>query len=58
MTKVRMVCTKCGSTEVRRNAEAVWNYDTQDWEMVVVFDYTTCENCGECSIDKKTDADL
>jgi hypothetical protein len=43
--KVRVKCGTCGSEDVRCNADAAWNVETQTWELVAVFDYTTCEVC-------------
>jgi len=44
--KVQMVCSTCGSTNVRRDAQVAWNTDTQDWELTAVFDHADCEDCG------------
>jgi hypothetical protein len=52
--KIQMVCKRCGSTEVRRNADAVWNVKNQRWELCVVFDSATCEQCEtDCIIYEK-----
>ena len=49
--KFDIVCSYCGSKDVRRNADAKWNVKKQKWEVVDIFDSTTCEKCnGECSI--------
>jgi len=49
--KLQMVCSTCGSTEVRRDADAAWNPEKQAWELVTTYDNATCEDCeGECSI--------
>jgi len=51
--KVRMVCSSCGGTEVRRDGYTAWNEETQQWELITVFDNSDCETCGgECSIDE------
>lgn len=41
--KMKMVCGRCGSEEVRRDAWAVWDVDQQDWVLQNVFDYAICE---------------
>lgn len=41
------VCPDCGSTEVRLDAYAAWNTESQDWELSATFDSCTCEDCGE-----------
>lgn len=52
--KTYPVCSTCGSEDVRANADTGWNIDTQEWEIVAIFDSTTCEVCGgECSIEWK-----
>lgn len=43
--KVRMKCSRCGSTRVVRDAAAVWNEKTQEWEMTTVFDHADCDEC-------------
>lgn len=49
--KIKMVCSHCGSTDVRKDADAIWNVEKQEWELVAVYDNTTCEDCGgECSL--------
>ena len=49
--KINMVCTHCGSEDVRQDADAMWNVDTQKWELAGLYDNTTCDQCGgECRI--------
>ena len=43
--KLRMVCEKCGSTHVTRDAWAEWDEDEQDWVLAAVFDYAFCHDC-------------
>ena len=43
---MKMVCAKCGSEDVRRDADAVWNVELQQWELCAVYDNATCEDCG------------
>ena len=49
-----MVCATCDSTEVKRDAWAEWNVETQEWQLAgEPFDAAVCENCGgECRIDE------
>lgn len=46
MTKVKMVCSECGSDNVLKDAYAAWNVETQEWELSATFDNTVCDNCG------------
>jgi hypothetical protein len=49
-----MVCSKCGSKEVRRNADTAWSEKNQCWEIVSLFDSCTCEICeAEVDIEEK-----
>ena len=43
---IRIVCRECGSDDVRRDANAIWCVDAQEWELCGVFDQGTCEACG------------
>lgn len=48
MSKYKMVCGRCGSEEVRADAYAEWNIETQEWEISNVFDKgSVCEG-DEC----------
>ena len=40
-----MVCEKCGSTLVTRDAWAEWSEDDQDWQLGAVYDYAFCHTC-------------
>lgn len=44
---IRIVCKHCGSDDVRRDAWADWNPDTQQWELGEVFDYGHCNHCDD-----------
>ena len=44
--KIKIRCKYCGSEYVKRDADAMWNVDTQEWELVSVYDNATCEDCG------------
>lgn len=54
--KVKIVCARCGSEDVRRDAYAVWSFEAQVWELSAVFDAAVCESdeCGgeETSLDE------
>jgi len=54
MEKIKIVCSQCGSDDVRRDAWACWNVDTQEWELGEVFDQGFCAACdGEASLDEE-----
>lgn len=59
MLKKKIVCTRCGSDEVVKDAYAQWNVDKQNWEIQNLFDMCFCEVCErECSIKEEyLDAD-
>ncbi|MDR2856550.1 MAG: hypothetical protein LBV50_01730 [Novosphingobium sp.] len=42
---VRMVCGKCRSEQVTRDAWAEWNPAGQQWVLGAVFDYAYCHRC-------------
>jgi hypothetical protein len=45
--RIKIVCSHCGSDDVRRDADAVWNVDTQEWELNALYDKgAVCEQCG------------
>lgn len=45
--KIQMVCKKCGSTDVRRDADALWSVERQQWELVGLYDAAFCESCQD-----------
>jgi hypothetical protein len=46
-----MVCSRCGSDDVSRDAWADWDIGTQQWVLRCAFDYAHCHQCdGETSI--------
>ncbi len=52
----KMICATCGSENVRRDADAVWNVEKQEWELCAVYDNATCEQCGgETRIEEQAD---
>lgn len=40
------VCSHCGSEDVKRDAFAIWNRTTQEWEIENTFDDEWCSCCG------------
>jgi len=51
-----MECSTCHNHDVKRDAWAVWNAATGEWELDNVFDDTFCEACeGQCSIIERTE---
>ncbi len=55
MSKIKYIdlaCSHCGSTAVRRDADASWNKYTSEWELGTVYDKPSiCETCeGETSL--------
>ena len=44
---VKMVCQRCGSDHVSRDAWADWDAAAQQWLLGTVFDYGHCHVC-EC----------
>lgn len=50
--RIRKVCTECGSTDVLLDAYAVWNEETQEFELLTVYDKGHyCNQCdGPCSV--------
>ena len=49
-TSLLMRCSRCHSPNVMRDAWAVWNAATQEWELGPIFDHSACDDCGaeEC----------
>lgn len=46
MKMKNMICSHCGSEDVRRNADVAWSVEQQEWSVACIFDSATCENCG------------
>lgn len=44
---IRFTCELCGSTNLRHEAWATWNPESQSWELDHVFDEARCEDCDE-----------
>ena len=47
MSRVRMVCSWCGGENVEVDATAVWNKETQEWEIKMILHTGGCFECGE-----------
>lgn len=46
--RVNMVCIKCGSDDVRADAFAAWDVESQQWEIVETYDKGAwCECCND-----------
>ena len=49
-----MVCARCGSEDVLRDAWSEWSTENQAWELGTVFDRAHCNACdGECTIEAR-----
>lgn len=44
--RVLMRCSRCKSPNVMRDAWAVWNAATQEWELGPIYDHSACDDCG------------
>lgn len=44
-TAIRIVCDKCGSDNVVRDATAAWSVELQQWELAGVQDAGYCNEC-------------
>lgn len=45
MANEKPVCATCGSSDVLKDAYAVWDNASQQWELNSTYDDTTCNNC-------------
>lgn len=43
--RLEMICKTCGSRNVARDAWALWDATSQQWELGAVFDYAHCHDC-------------
>lgn len=51
MAKIVIVCSDCGSSDVRREAWAEWDVEDQEWVLGQVFDQGFCGACvGDASL--------
>lgn len=54
MARIQIVCSNCGSDDVRRDAWATWDEGAQDWTLGEVFDQGFCAACdGEAHLDEQ-----
>lgn len=44
--RIKYVCPNCGSDYVFSDASAIWNTDSQQWELYVIYDNSYCEGCN------------
>lgn len=52
MSKIKKVCSHCGSDDVRKDAWAKWDEDKQEWVLADFFDDDFCVVCdGETTIE-------
>ena len=53
MPRINIVCSKCQSKNVMRDAWAVWDVESQEWILGNVFDQGFCDDCdGESRLDE------
>lgn len=45
-SSIRVQCETCGSEDVRRDASVAWNVERQSWELAVIYEKGSCEDCG------------
>lgn len=45
--RTKPVCSTCGSDDVCRDANAMWDEDAQQWALGGTYDSTTCNTCEE-----------
>lgn len=46
-TKQKPICQECGSDDVSFDAAAIWNQETQEYELSSTFDSGSCHNCEQ-----------
>ena len=44
-SKCKYVCSECESENVKRDAWAAWDAETQTWEIASVFEAAWCDDC-------------
>jgi hypothetical protein len=53
MSRINIVCSHCGSDDVRRDAFAAWSVEKQEWELAEVYDQGHCVKCeGDASLEE------
>jgi len=51
MDKIVFKCKNCGSPDIRRNCDALWDIEKQEWVICDWFDTYDCFGCGgECDV--------
>ena len=45
MQRIEIVCERCGSVAVTRDAWVEWDVAAQDWVLAAVFDHAFCHEC-------------
>ena len=45
--KVKIVCSKCGSDNILKDAWTIWDVEQQEWVLHSVYDTVYCEDCEE-----------
>ena len=54
MPKVRLVCSRCKSDEVVKDAFASWDVEQQTWVLRSYYDATYCNTCEEsCNLEEE-----
>ena len=54
MPKVRLVCSRCKSDEVVKDAFASWDVEQQTWILHSCYDATYCNACEEsCNLEEE-----
>ena len=54
MPKVRLVCSRCKSDEVVKDAFASWDVEQQTWVLYSYYDATYCNACEEsCNLEEE-----
>lgn len=48
--KHRYICASCGSSEIWRDAAAIWDNKSQSWELLEVYDDIGCNICSSSDI--------
>jgi hypothetical protein len=51
--RFKQVCETCGSENVKADAWAAWDKESQRWELENVFENSYCGDCqGECHVEE------
>ena len=57
MTRIRITCPNCASTNVTSDATVAWNESGQYWKVTGLLDSADCHECG-AELDKLTETDM